>query len=253
MNDHSISPTFKNFHRVNPTSIFKNLRSAALLFSMGLSVAHASSLGQDFSNSVNQNPDSQSIYEEPAFGISRYQHKKPAFGIELATSFNALGEQALTPSQGTNPAYAFHLAVEYQPTFIQKYGIVSFGPSIATYPILGERVTPSYFSIWSFGGQIRYQARYFHEQPVVPMVGYSFDSLAYNFSDGTYGRVLLQGPVFGAWVLLNFLDRASANQFHIEQGVLRTYLVAEARSLTGNSGKLSIDRYSYYVGLRFEL
>ena len=183
----------------------------------------------------------------------RFYDVKPQWGIELGFSPNALGKTALTTQQGSTPAFAFSLASEFQPMFLQFFGIIGVGLTANLYPILGgQNLTPNLVSIWSAGGQIRYQAKYFRQQIVVPNIAYSYEYFNYAFSAGQKGNLWAQGPIYGLWVLLNQLDRSATADFYIDAGVARSYLILEARNLAGNDGTVSFSGVSYYAGLRFE-
>ncbi len=186
------------------------------------------------------------------FQIPLFQRKKPQWGVEITTTLNAFGTHALTPSQGSTPAYGLTFHLEYQPAILQSYGVLSLGPSFALYPISGG-ITPSLFSLLSVGGRVLYQARYWREQPIVPMLGYAVEYLNFHFNSGIQGSTLLKGPVLGLWMLLNVLESTAAAQMYMSTGISRSYLVLEWRNLHGESPDLAIiDGGSYYLGLRFE-
>ena len=201
--------------------------------------------------------DTESSLTHPNY--PRFQRLRPQWGVELTGSINAWGQQALVAEQGDAPSRAFSLHFEYQPQFLQSLGVVSFGPSVAIYPMMGTSALPSVFSVFTVGGQIRYQARYFREQVIVPVVGYSWEHLTYTFSNGSSGGFGVQGPLLGLWFLLNVLEPATATQFYAYQGVLRSYFVLESRSLSGEDSKplsdgrtLTISGSSYFFGFRLE-
>lgn len=187
------------------------------------------------------------------FRVSPYKKIRPEWGIEFSTSPNAFGANALTVEQGTQPIWAFSLLGEYQPAFLQDIGVIGIGPAFNIYPAIGgTKFTPNFASLVGLGGQIRYQARYFREQPVVPVVAYSLEEFKYVFDTGMSGWTLIHGPTVGLWVLLNFLESNSASYMYINNGVTRTYLIAEYRMMTGEDSNLTIHGGSYYFGLRFE-
>ncbi len=192
------------------------------------------------------------------YRIPLYTTLRPQWAIGLNSSLNALGGRALTSQQGTNPIYAFQLLVEYQPAFLQSLGVMGIGPSATIYPIFNNPVTYQAASIVSVGGQIRYQARFFREQPIVPFAGYSMEYLNYQFTTGASGIAVVKSPIFGAMVLLNFLEPSSAAQFFINNGILRSYAIFELRNLSSSSPNnvvglpITISGLSSYFGLRFE-
>jgi hypothetical protein len=86
----------------------------------------------------------------------------------------------------------------------------------------------------------------------VPTIGYEYQYLTYALTTGPQGAMPLSGPVFGAMFLLNVLEPTSAAEMYVEQGISRSYLVAEFKSLQGNDANLSISGQSFFFGLRFE-
>jgi hypothetical protein len=130
--------------------------------------------------------------------------------------------------------------------------VVGIGPIVELYPIFNSGSTPTKFSLYSFGGQIRYQARYFREQVIVPVVGYTVESFYYSFTRGATGNLISSGPTAGLWFLLNFLEPQSASQFYINSGVLRSYLILEYRNMRGSDANVSFSGGSYYFGVRCE-
>ena len=164
---------------------------------------------------------------------------------------DSLGKQLLTASQ-TETAKAVLMEFDYQPDFLQSFGVIGIGPSFAFYPVFGTTVTDSAFSLWSAGAHIRYQARFFRQQPIVPVVGYSLEYFTYRFQNASNGSMILQGPVFGAWIFLNMFEPSSAAQLYIDYKISRCYAIAEMRFLTGSDANISISGSSLYFGLRFE-
>ena len=183
--------------------------------------------------------------------IPRYHFVRPQWAIELNGSLNALGGTPLTPTQGNSTAFAVSLLAEYQPAFIQSLGVLGIGPALSVYP-MGGHITPNTFAIYSIGGQIRYQARYFRQQPLVPMVAYSVEWLSYNFSNGPSGTVMTSGPVLGLWLLLNILEPSAAASAYITTGIARTYAVVEWKTFSGINSPVTLSGGSLYFGLRFE-
>lgn len=183
-----------------------------------------------------------------------YQRVRPKWAFEAAGSWRALGgSSSRIPGLGTTSnVYAVSLQFEYQPPILQVLGVVSLGPSLTLYPIPGGAVTSGMLGLWSGGGQIRYQARYFREQPIVPMVGYSMEYVSYSFRSGATGRMLAKGPFFGGMFLLNVVEPSSAAEMFVNFEIARSYLVAEYRMLSGTDSDLSLSGSSIFVGLRLE-
>lgn len=192
--------------------------------------------------------------------VSKTQHEKPVspadrptFAVELAASPAAFG-QGLVPGRPDAAAMGTSLHLEYQPGFLQSLGTFGAGPVFAGYPISqSQGLTSYFFSVWSVGAAARYQARYFHNQFLVPSIGYEIDRITYSFTTGQSGLMTVEGPVLGLQFLLNTLDSRRADEFYDTTGISHTYLVAEARDLTGTNGTITASGLSWYFGLRFEM
>ena len=200
----------------------------------------------------NQREESPESVDFPNLTVPTYQRFTPNWGIGVVTSLNAFGGNALTTSQGSNPSFAFSLLGEYQPSFLQHFGMIGIGPRLSVYPITSGGVTPSAFSNLGAGGQIRYQLRLFREQPIVPSISYLVEYFKYQFSDGTVGSLVIKGPSIGVWVLLNFLEPSSAANMYMSTGISRNYAVLEWTQFQGQDGNIQISGGSTYFGLRFE-
>jgi hypothetical protein len=185
--------------------------------------------------------------------VPLYQQLKPLWGMELSGSLKALGRSSDIPFLTDGKIRAACFKFELQPSFFQKLGVLGFGPSIHLYPVspIGQ-VTRAAIGLWSIGSQVRYQARFFREQPLVPYAGYGVERWYYRFVDGSQGRFFAKGPYLGAQFLLNFLDQETAAEFYVNSGVLRSYLVAEIKTLQGSDDLVQLVGSSYYFGIRFE-
>jgi hypothetical protein len=209
--------------------------------------------GSAFANvdqSLESSPSPASISSVDA-SVPKYIFMRPDWGAQFAASLNAFGN-SLIPEQGNHPVYALNILAEYQPPGLQSYGVFGFGPLAEAFLINGAEVTPSPISLFGLGVHARYQARYFVEQIVVPVVGYSIEYFNYRFNTGVRGSLISSGPTLGVWILLNFIDRRSASMFYLNSGVLRSYLVAEWRNMSGEDSNISYSGGSYYLGVRLE-
>jgi len=183
-----------------------------------------------------------------------YEQHLPNFGLSLAGSNEALGaEQPLGTTSGT--AMGFSAEFEYQPAFLQAIGVIGFGLSGNIYPVGptasgANNVTG--LGVWSAGGQVRYQAKWFVSQPVVPMVAWQAEQLFYKRNDNASGNFTISGPAAGLWILMNIFEPSSAGALYVDTGISRSYLVAEWRSRTGQDDLLTINGGSWYLGLRLE-
>ena len=185
--------------------------------------------------------------------VPLYKQLRPRWGVEASTSMNAFGGNPSTPYGPTSKIWAVSLQLDYQPAWIQRFGVLSFGPSANVYPVLPPTdLTNGRFSIWSLGAQIRYQARYVREQILVPTVGYDIQSMSYGLNANKNGRTTIQGSFYGLMLLLNPLDPISAADFYGNYKIMRTYLVGEVRTLSSSDPVIAFSQPSAYFGLRLE-
>jgi hypothetical protein len=204
--------------------------------------------------------DNASIARARREHLRVYEWTRPNWGIQLTGSHSALGGGYVSASTQGNQVRGLTVHGEWQPEWIQAIGVLGIGPSLGLYPIVdGGSIRPTggsgidIGSNWSVGGQVRYQLRLFHEQPLVPVAGYALDYLSYHLPYvGTTGRMLIKGPFFGAMLFLNFLEPSAAVDNYVTNGISRTYLVAELRIPTGGDGTVEVGDKSYFFGLRFE-
>jgi hypothetical protein len=171
-----------------------------------------------------------------------YQRTRPQWAFGLWGSIQALGSEGAAGAGASNTGVAAaQVEVEFQPKFLQKYGVLGVGPSFTFYPSSTLGTT-----VWGVGGQARYQLRYFREQPIVPVAGYSLEIV----NNGS--TLTAQGPLFGAWLLLNVADEESAASFFTDYGICRSYLVAEMRLITGDGTQIHFGGSTLYFGVRLE-
>jgi hypothetical protein len=184
----------------------------------------------------------------PAFTLTR-----PNWALQLSGTARAFAGQDVLADQQGRSVRAGSVSMSYQPGWFQGLGVFSLGLTGGlNYMSDSSSVLSRAWSIWQMGGEVRYQLRYFREQPLVPFLGYEAGLLSYRLQSGASGRPVVQGPVYGLMILLNFFEPDAAAEFYIRQGVSRTYLVAEAKSLTGSDSSISISGRTYFFGLRFE-
>ncbi|MGK5083924.1 hypothetical protein WDW37_11540 [Bdellovibrionota bacterium FG-1] len=187
----------------------------------------------------------------PAYTITR-----PAWGIQFTGALKAFGGNDFIAAQAGVPTRAFQVSGEYLFPFLQSIGVLSLGPTVGTYPIFGS-ITSNAVSVFEVGGQVRYQFRFFREQPIVPIAGFQFEYLSYRFTypspSGMSGALMATGPSFGGMLLLNWLEPSAAAESYVENGISRSYLLAELRSLSGTDANLSLSGMSLFFGLRLEL
>lgn len=174
--------------------------------------------------------------------VPAYQRARPDWALTLLASVGQSYVRATT----------FGLGFEWMPITLQRYGVFSIGVSLFKHePMSGSGIKMGFLDFFGGAGSIRYQLRYFREQPIVPVVGYEFHYLSFTPEEtSTRQSTTLSGPVFGAMLLLNFIDPGAAASFFSDVGVIRTYLFGEMRMLS--SSAISIKSPSIFGGVRFE-
>lgn len=205
---------------------------------------------------------SETAAEKPKIDprIPMYQQIRPRWGVSMTGALRALGKNPAIPgfdgSRTTDPSSvrAIRMQVEYQPTAVQKFGVLGAGPSFTIFPITpAGSLTRTFAGLWSVGGQVRYQLRLLREQPLVPYAGYGAEALSYTLSTGPRGRFTVKGPFLGGMFLLNLVDPGAAAEFYVNYEVTRSYLVVELRTMDGSDGTITLSGQSLYFGLRCEL
>ncbi|MGZ3686649.1 MAG: hypothetical protein ACXWP5_00030 [Bdellovibrionota bacterium] len=185
-----------------------------------------------------------------------YEGSHPSFGVELNMTPWAFGGQAIIPNEGQGSGMGISIQSEWQPKNLQKGGVLGIGAVVDIFPMYLPSMNKSIRPILGGGAMLRYQFKYWDSQPVVPFGGYSAEALTYDFNAPTNngaGTFFAHGPVFGAYFLLNFLDRKTSVQTYIDTGLKRTYLVAEGRMIMGGDGQVNLGGITGYFGIRLEM
>lgn len=192
-------------------------------------------------------------------GIPRYDQERPGFAIQFAGSLQAFGNgielfDADTGETSTYEARHFGIGLEFQPKILQSAGVFAFGGSVNIYPLDPQGdLTNGPLDIWSLGGSVKYQAHFLRGQWIVPYVGYEAHWLNYQFIDVESGTTMLSGPVFGALLLLNWMEPEAAYNLYSDAGIKRSYLFGEVRNLTSEVSTFTNDTPGIYFGLRMEM
>lgn len=199
-------------------------------------------------------PESEEATSRAAAEIRQpaFTRMRPAWGVQLGGSMNAFGPESRFNSKASKSFRAAELTFEWQPQALQSIGVFSLGAVFRGYPELPKQEhTPAQLSFWSVGALARYQARYWIEQPIVPVASVSYEYLNYAVS-GSSGRTPLMTSSLGGMLLLNTLEPSGAAAFYANYEVQRTYLLAELRKASQVAGKVKIAGTTYFFGVRFE-
>lgn len=206
-------------------------------------------VGRSGTRTVGQSKDPGARTRESYFDY------KPSIGVEFKGTSPGVREVQLLDSAGVRSSvHSMLLSVEYQPRFIQRYGVLGLGAELGIHPPSAPQgQVPGITFAWSAGGRTRYQARFFQEQALVPYAGYQLSLWMHRLRSGTSDALLAHGPLVGIEFLLNALDSKSAARFFEDYGVSRTYILVEGNWMNGKSTSASLESRSFFFGLRFEM
>jgi hypothetical protein len=197
--------------------------------------------------------------------IPAYDRENPTWAFELHGSGQALGTPIKSAQLDTNnnptgvtednSIANFGFGFDYEPKFLQSFGVVGLGPTFNSYIAqpAGD-LTKGPLSIYSLGFSAQYQLKFMRGQPVVPFVGYEYQEIRYSFQrgDDTNGWTGSSGLTFGALILLNWMEPSAAFTLFAETGIRRSYLVVELKNLQAGLNLLSSDGDALYFGIRLE-
>lgn len=193
-----------------------------------------------------------STHSEDDDEIPAYEKVKPKWALELTYAQNTFTKSPTIANSSVSIQGA-SIIFEYQPPFVQKYGVLGLGAMASVYNVSPSSVlTQSLLSFFSAGAQIRYQAKYFREQPVVPYFGYGFEYFEYQFINANWSNFIRSGPIVGIMFLINAFDHDSAHELFVDSGIARTYIVAETRGSSSGDQTLAISPLDWFFGIRFE-
>jgi hypothetical protein len=172
--------------------------------------------------------------------IPFYLQKKTWLGVQFSGALsNALGSSSLAAKGGT-------LSFEFQPPWTQVIGIIGLGANFSYFK--SEAAT----RLLGYGAQFSYQARWFPNQWIVPVVTYSLNSLQYALAGGASGTLSTPGLTYGARLFLSALDPGAAAEFYNGYKVARAYLTIETGTQNASNADLSLGGRATTLGLRLE-
>lgn len=184
--------------------------------------------------------------------IPRFRAKRPKWAFQLQGTHSAFSGEA---QDQLDKRIGFSFIGEYLPTFIQDIGVFSLGATLTLFPSTTQaELSRNFLSLWSFGAQARYQARFFREQPVVPLIGFAYDFTFYNLANGAQGNLPISSLFYGLMIYLNMFEQKGASDFYVNYKALRSYLVVELRqALSAQNSDLNLSSLkTYYFGFRIE-
>ena len=209
-----------------------------------------------------------------------YDYERPSWAFQMGVTLQGLGK----PYRLTGDPYSYNvrgatLEFDYEPKFLQAFGVFSIGPNLSYFGTSGittpdAQISPPQLTqglgLWSYGISARYQARFVNGQKFVPYAGFEAQNFSYKLlgvaptngsaptvdpnTGGTYwkGSSWVSGPVIGAMLLLNWLEPEMAQETYNNWGLKRSYLFAEGKVLNSTDHVVDTDGAAIYFGFRIE-
>jgi hypothetical protein len=178
-----------------------------------------------------------------------YLQKRTTLALQLSGNLkNALGtETALSGGTTLSETRGGNLSLEFQPPWTQAIGVIGLGAQFSYYQ--NTAVT----RLLGYGALASYQARFHPNQWVVPVVGYSMNTLNYQLTSGSTGTLSASGLTYGLRFFLSAADPGAAAELYNGFNVSRVYLTLESGTSSASNADLSLSGRTTSFGLRFEL
>jgi hypothetical protein len=138
----------------------------------------------------------------------------------------------------------------------QKAGILSVFIQGGLAPLSAPSMTLSQSNLLNpvIGGGLRYQLKFFPNQPLVPTASLSYDYYRLKTTNPTTSTVSAAQPAFGYGVFLNlgWLDPVTARGAYQSLGLTKFYLTAEIHHTDFQNSAVSMNSKIYLFGIRTE-
>jgi hypothetical protein len=179
--------------------------------------------------------------------MQRIEDDRQWFGVEFSAAPNSFGKPKLTAAGADQAIVPFNLVFDFQ--LSTRAGNFDVGPTFSYYASVGDNSLSAH--IYGLGGQFKYQARWFHSQFVVPVIGYQIERTL--VVQDTSSQFQSNGLIAGVWIYLNYLEKKAAKDVYNQFGVSRSYLVFELHDIKGSDSTYNLQSKAYQLGLRFEI
>jgi len=216
--------------------------------------------------STRQNPDSSgttakapldsphstqggSILDDPQYDptIPWYQSVKSQWGIQLRMAQNRFPIQ-----EGNGNLY--QLGIEWMVPF-QKIGIFSIGVNGGFLKLVAPTTSLSN-NLFNpiVGGQVRYQLKFFSNQPIVPTgaVTYDYYQLKNSSPVATNASGSQLGLSYGLMLNLSWIDQVTARGAYQSLGLTKFYLTGEIFQSEFTNAVFYLNSKFYLFGIRAE-
>lgn len=179
--------------------------------------------------------------------IPYYLQKRPIIALQIGGALNsALGAESTIQGASLDSTTSVEVSADFQPPWIQAFGVVAVGVHAR------HHITSQASRITGYGAQAAYQAKWFTNQWVVPVVRYSLDTLNYKLSGGGTGSLSDPGLTYGALLFLSAADPGAAAEFYNGYGISRVYLALETGQKSASDASFVLSGRVTTASLRFE-
>ncbi|MFN7685618.1 MAG: hypothetical protein ACK5QT_09430 [Oligoflexia bacterium] len=204
----------------------------------------ASVLMASADDATGQSPQKRSGIDH---SIPYYLQKRPTWAFQFSGSWTqALGSEARAGNSSLTSSRSGELAIEYQPPWVQALGVLSGGVHVRYHSASAAK------RLLGYGGRLAYQAKWFTNQWVVPVAGYSLDQVYYELNSGAQGTLANPGIFYGLRFFLSAADPGAAAELYNSLGVTRTYLSVELFDRQASNADLTLSGRTLAIGLRME-
>lgn len=200
--------------------------------------------------SANDSWVADELYDAPK---RKDESRIPSWGLMLGFAPHTFTKAPQVASSSVS-IYATSVGVDYELPLPPRLGILGVGATASLFFVTPPDVLTNQGQLFASAGLlVRYQARYFDDQPFVPYLGYGDEFIHYHFVNGGSQNLEELGPLVGLMFLLNTLDPRSADELRRSSGILRSYFFIEARGTTSGDTTIPFSPAAWYFGLRLEL
>jgi hypothetical protein len=198
------------------------------------------------------NDSGTSVQQFKKIAIPSYRDAHPQFGVEVTFAPNTF-TRAPQIQQSDITITSFTLGLEYQPPIVQKLGVFGIGATTGLYMVSpAGTLTANGADFYSYGGQVRYQAKFLQDQVVVPFIGYGVEYFRYHFTNSSVQDFNRSGPLVGLMFSTAILDRQAMQELYQDWGVSRAYALVELRGSSSGDETIPTNPKTWFFGLRVE-
>ncbi|NDG83782.1 MAG: hypothetical protein EBX52_01940 [Proteobacteria bacterium] len=190
-----------------------------------------------------------SILDDPHYdpSIPWYQSIRPRWGFQIR-----LAPHGFPVKSGNGDLYQF--GMEWLAPY-QKLGIFSLGANAGFLKLYAPdtSLATTFFNP-IVGGQLRYQLKFFSNQPIVPTGSLTYDyyQLKNNAPVPAHASGGQMGYSLGLMLNLSWIDPITSRGAYLSLGLTKFYLTAEMFRSKFKNGVFQLDSKFYLLGIRAE-